>query len=98
MPSTSAHATLEPRVKNISQATIRKKWKPLHPTAQERIRHIFLSLKTKRSGAGGNGRIPSVGRPRANGNSTTTRGGKTAQKNKIAEQEYEQVVEEVAER
>ncbi|KIX01532.1 uncharacterized protein Z518_09258 [Rhinocladiella mackenziei CBS 650.93] len=85
-------AKLEPRIKNISQATIRKKWKPLPVSSQERVREILLNLKTKRSGAGGLDRVPAVGRTR----SAATRKANLA--TTVKEREYERIVEEVADK
>ncbi|OAL17550.1 hypothetical protein AYO22_11529 [Fonsecaea multimorphosa] len=88
-------ATLEPRIKQVSQHTIRKKWRPLPASSQEKVRQIFLNLRTKRSGAGGNGRIPPVGRLR----STNAKGQrKNATAASIREEEYEKAVEEVADK
>ncbi|KAJ9615361.1 hypothetical protein H2200_001436 [Cladophialophora chaetospira] len=95
-PSTTIHPMLAPHVQNISQSTIHKKWKPLPPASQDKIRHILLNLRTKRSGAGGNGRIPAISKARSR--TARTGNGKAATKNAIAEEEYEKVVEEVTEK
>ncbi|KIW22794.1 uncharacterized protein PV07_11058 [Cladophialophora immunda] len=87
-------ATLEPRIRQVSQSTIRKKWRPLPASSQEKVRQIFLNLKTKRSGAGGNGRIPPVGKLRNNARVQR----KNATAASIREEEYEKVVEEVADK
>lgn len=87
-PNGDFAARLEPRVKNISQSTIRKKWKPLPASSQERVRQIILNLKAKRSGAGGSGRIPPARKP-GRPNKTTS---------KAREEEYENMVEEVTEK
>ncbi|KIW65038.1 hypothetical protein PV04_07325 [Phialophora macrospora] len=86
--------TLEPRIKHIPQATIRKKWKPLPQSSQDKIHSILLNLKAKRSGGGGSARIPPVGRPGAKHTTRTAAVSKTA----IAEAEYEKIVEDVASR
>ncbi|KIV77270.1 hypothetical protein PV11_09081 [Exophiala sideris] len=84
--STRKHfATLEPRIKNISQATIQKKWKPLPTTSQDKIRQLLLNIKSKRSGSAA--RIPPISRAR-------TSKSKTA----IKEEEYEKIVEEIADK
>jgi len=47
-PSTSsqpAFAALEPRVRHISETTIRKKWKRLPPSSQDKVKQVLLSLK-----------------------------------------------------
>ncbi|KIW92261.1 uncharacterized protein Z519_07245 [Cladophialophora bantiana CBS 173.52] len=80
-------ATLEPRVKQVSQSVIRKKWRPLPASSQEKVRQILMNLKAKRSGAGGNGRIPPIGKLR-----------KKATAASIREEEYEKAVEEVADK
>lgn len=80
-------ATLEPRIKNVSQATIQKKWKPLPPTSQDKIRQLVLNIKSQRAGSAA--RIPSIGRAR-NGKSTT--------KASIREEEYEKIVEEITDK
>ncbi|ETI26418.1 hypothetical protein G647_03195 [Cladophialophora carrionii CBS 160.54] len=102
----SAHShtrpTLEPRIKHIPQATIRKKWKPLPQSSQDKIHSILSNLKTKRSGGGGpNARIPRVGKPSARDSSrpgAPPRAGATASKTAIAEAEYAKIVEDVASR
>ena len=86
--STQPFAHLEPRVRHISQSTIRKKWKPLPQSSQDRVRAILLSLKTKRAASG---RIPPIG---AKGKPRTTK--KT--KNDILDRDYEQAVEDVTDK
>ncbi|KAK5050336.1 hypothetical protein LTR84_003617 [Exophiala bonariae] len=84
--STAEHtfAHLSPRVRHISQSTIRKKWKPLPQSSQDRVRAILLSLKTKRAASG---RIPPIG---------TKRTAKTKRtKNDVMDEDYERAVEEV---
>ncbi|OCT48703.1 hypothetical protein CLCR_04932 [Cladophialophora carrionii] len=99
---THTRPTLEPRIKHIPQATIRKKWKPLPQSSQDKIHSILLNLKTKRSGGGGpNTRIPQVGKSRARDSSrpdAPPRAGATASKTAIAEAEYAKIVEDVASR
>lgn len=80
-------ATLEPRIKNVSQATIQKKWKPLPPTSQDKIRQLVLNIKSKR--AGSTARIPPIGR---------TRKDKPTTKASIREEEYEKIVEEITDK
>ncbi|OAP63873.1 hypothetical protein AYL99_03100 [Fonsecaea erecta] len=87
-------ATLEPRIKQVSQSTIRKKWRPLPASSQDKVRQIFLNLKTKRSGAGGNGRIPPIGKSRNNAKGQR----KNATAASIREEEYEKMIEEVADK
>ncbi|EXJ74412.1 uncharacterized protein A1O5_02708 [Cladophialophora psammophila CBS 110553] len=87
-------ATLEPRVRQISQSAIRKKWRPLPASSQEKVRQILMNLKAKRSGAGGNGRIPPIGKSR---NSAKVQR-KKATAASIREEEYEKAVEEVADK
>ncbi|KAK4946156.1 hypothetical protein LTR10_014667 [Elasticomyces elasticus] len=82
-------ATLEPRIKNISQATIQKKWKPLPTTSQDKIRQLLLNIKSKRSGSAA--RIPPISRARTGKTNTNS---KTA----IKEEEYEKIVEEVTDK
>ncbi|OAL23571.1 hypothetical protein AYO20_10967 [Fonsecaea nubica] len=89
-------ATLEPRIKQVSQTTIRKKWRPLPPSSQEKVRQLFLNVKTRRSGAGGNGRIPPVGKMRNNDNAKMPK--RNATMASVREDEYEKAVEEVAEK
>ncbi|KAH0842191.1 hypothetical protein AYO21_00184 [Fonsecaea monophora] len=92
-------ATLEPRIKQVSQTTIRKKWRPLPPSSQEKVRQLFLNVKTRRSGAGGNGRIPPVGKIRNNDNNNNAKMPKrNATTASVREDEYEKAVEEVAEK
>ncbi|EXJ78159.1 hypothetical protein A1O3_09320 [Capronia epimyces CBS 606.96] len=83
-------ATLAPRVKNISQATIRKKWKPLPVSSQEKVGQILLDVKTKRCGAA---RIPAVT------SKMQPRGKKRPiSRAQVKEDEYEKAVEEVADK
>lgn len=77
-------AHLSPRVRHISQSTIRKKWKQLPQSSQDRVRAILLSLKTKRAASG---RIPPVG---TRGKSRTKK-----TKNDVMDEDYERAVEEV---
>lgn len=77
-------AHLTPHVRHISQSTIRKKWKPLPQSSQDRVRAMLLSLKTKRAASG---RIPLVG---VKGNPRTKKS-----KNEVMDQDYERAVEEV---
>ena len=93
--STHMHAHLTPTTKHIPRSTILKKWKPLPAHSQEKVRQILLNLKTKRSGAGGNGRIPPLGKKaRMNGGKSDGKVSRTA----VAEEEYEEVVEDVAQK
>ncbi|EXJ56555.1 hypothetical protein A1O7_06899 [Cladophialophora yegresii CBS 114405] len=96
-----ARPTLEPRIKHIPQATIRKKWKPLPQSSQDKIHSILLNLRTKRAGSGGgpNARIPRVSKPSAR-KSTRTGAPRAASESKtaIAEAEYATVVEDMASR
>ncbi|EXJ88527.1 hypothetical protein A1O1_05457 [Capronia coronata CBS 617.96] len=87
-------ATLAPRIKNISQSTIRKKWKPLPASSQEKVQQIFFDLKKKRSGAGGSGRIPAVVSKSRGGGSGTRPNARA----RVQEEEYEKAVEEVADK
>lgn len=94
--STADFAHLSPRVRHISQTTIRKKWRPLPQSSQDRIRTILLSLKNKRVGAKDRGRVPAVtGRvkSRAGRNSRNV----TSRRDALDE-EYERAVEMVAEK
>lgn len=86
----SHFATLEPRIKNISQSTIQKKWKPLPTNSQDKIRQILLNVKTKRCGS--TARIPPLGKaPRK-------RSAKANSKTQVKEEEYDQIVEEIADK
>jgi hypothetical protein len=82
-----AFAHLSPRVRHVSQSTIRKKWKPLPQSSQDRVRAILLSLKTKRATCI---RIPPVG----------TRGKPRTKKtkNEVMDEDYERAVEDVTEK
>ncbi|KIW20413.1 hypothetical protein PV08_00988 [Exophiala spinifera] len=75
----SPFAALAPRIKNISQTTIRKKWKPLPTSSQDKIRQILLNVKAKRRG--GNARIPPLNKTRAG------RASKANNKNALKEEE-----------
>lgn len=86
----SHFATLEPRIRNISQSTIQKKWKPLPTNSQDKIRQILLNVKTKRCGS--TARIPPLGKaPRR-------RSAKANPKTQVKEEEYDQIVEEIADK
>ncbi|KAI1623068.1 CENP-Q, a CENPA-CAD centromere complex subunit-domain-containing protein [Exophiala viscosa] len=82
-------ATLEPRIKNISQATIQKKWKPLPTTSQDKIRQLVLNIKSKRSGS--TARIPPLNR-------SQTSKPKSTSKASIKEEEYEKIVAEITDK
>ncbi|KEF51812.1 uncharacterized protein A1O9_12149 [Exophiala aquamarina CBS 119918] len=84
LTSAQPFAHLTPRIQHISQSTIRKKWKPLPQSSQDRVRAILLSLKTKRATSG---RIPTVG---AKGKPRTKK-----TKSEVRDQDYERAVEEV---
>jgi hypothetical protein len=87
----SHFATLEPRIKNISQSTIQKKWKPLPTNSQDKIRQILLNVKTKRCGS--TARIPPLGKaPRRRS------AAKASSKTQVKEEEYDQIVEEIADK
>ncbi|EHY59545.1 uncharacterized protein HMPREF1120_07533 [Exophiala dermatitidis NIH/UT8656] len=85
-------ATLAPRIKNISEATIRKKWKPLPAGSQDKVRQILFNLKTKRAGASSSRRIATVGSMRQ------ARAKRPGSNTQVREEEYEKAVEEVADR
>ncbi|KAL2444405.1 hypothetical protein ABEF95_016537 [Exophiala dermatitidis] len=85
-------ATLVPRIKNVSEATIRKKWKPLPAQSQDKVRQILFDLKTKRAGASSSRRIATVGSMRH------TRAKRPGSNVQVREEEYEKAVEEVADR
>lgn len=38
-------ATLEPRIRHVSEGAVRKKWKKLNDNSQHQIRRFFLSLE-----------------------------------------------------
>ncbi|KAK5234924.1 hypothetical protein LTR47_003759 [Exophiala xenobiotica] len=87
----SHFATLEPRIKNISQSTIQKRWKPLPTNSQDKIRQILLNVKTKRCGS--TARIPPLGKaPRKRF------AAKASSKTQVKEEEYDQIVEEIADK
>jgi hypothetical protein len=95
----STHPTLLPHERAISKSTIQKKWKPLPPHAQDKVRAVLLELRTRRAGAGGDGRIPTVGNRKARVSSGKENNGTSrASRNRLAEAEYQAVVEEVTEK
>jgi hypothetical protein len=74
---------LEPQTINIPRATIQKKWKPLAPQSQERIRQIILNLRQRKVGA--NARMSGFSRVAVK---------KT--KHSAEREEYAKVVEDIA--
>jgi uncharacterized membrane protein YgcG len=82
-------ATLEPRVKKVSEATIRKKWRLLPVPAQEKVRLMLLNMKEKRVGGGGAGRVPPLNRRRTTNKKTTS---------SVKEEDYAKAVEEIADK
>ena len=45
--SEHAYATLEPRIHHVSEKTIKKKWKKLNNSTQDKLRQLFLSLRVQ---------------------------------------------------
>ncbi|KAK6368284.1 hypothetical protein LTS17_010025 [Exophiala oligosperma] len=86
----SRFAALEPRIKNVPQATIRKKWKPLPTSSQDKVRQILLNVEAKRRGC--NARIPPLSKTRAG------QASKANTKNALKEEEYDKIVEEIADK
>jgi hypothetical protein len=55
-PSRKRYATLEPRVKNLKEATIRKKWKKLPHGTQMQVADLLRAAERPTLACGGNDR------------------------------------------
>lgn len=94
-------AHLSPRIRHISQSTIRKKWRPLPQSSQDRVRAILLSLKARRAGANDPGRVPTMASVKGRGQAATKKQQQhrsTKTKKQEADDEYQAAVEMVTEK
>jgi hypothetical protein len=97
-PRGARFTTLEPTIKHIPQTTIRKKWKPLPQSSQDKLQQVLLSLKARRGISGRNTTISARPRPRkgaAHAGNGTKKKPTTSQ---VQNDEYERAVEEVADK
>lgn len=99
MTGSDGFAHLSPHIRHISQSTIRKKWRPLPQSSQERVRAILLSLKTRRAGANDPGRVPTMASVKGRGQGPTKKQHRsTRTKKQEADDEYQAAVEMVTEK
>ncbi|KIV95532.1 hypothetical protein PV10_03173 [Exophiala mesophila] len=93
-------AHLSPHIRHISRSTIRRKWKPLPQSSQDRIRANLLSLKARRAGANDHSRVPTMASLKTKSQDSTKQPqrwpGRT--KKQEADEEYQAAVDMVTEK